>query len=290
MRKTIFLTACLAALFSCEVKDTGADIDLSGYTRFDVDLEAVSMPGASPEQRVWKEGDMIGVFGSEQGDNVGFYLKDASEGKIVAEFYGPLVKGDCLIAYFPYDRSVEKTTEGLSCELASVQVYNSENSALQQFLSYSNRAFAVLDDNDEFHFAYPFGMLEVVIALDEAIMISGATLVGQRPLSGKFMVDESLNINQTDVSYGKIDLDFAGGEILSKQDEEYAVLRFVLPPASYSAGELLLEIDVKDGDDMEVNLGDVDVRRIDCSSFSVSTITVGVSDIPELDIKDGYLE
>jgi hypothetical protein len=85
-------------------------------------------------------------------------------------------------------------------------------------------------------------------------------------------------------------LDFNGQEILSREGEMCAVLRFVLPPATYPEGELVLQIQEKDGDIMEVQLEQVEVNRIDCSSFQISSVTVGLSDIPELDIKDGYLE
>ena len=134
--------SCLAVLFACEVKDNGADIDLSGYTRFSVDMEEITL-GDFPGQRVWQDGDMIGVFGSEQGTNVGFFLKEASEGKTVAEFYGPLVKGSQVVAYFPYNRSVAMENGGLPCELATVQVFDKEQSAQSQFLAYSSRASTV---------------------------------------------------------------------------------------------------------------------------------------------------
>ena len=289
MKKIIILMSCLAVLFACEVKDNGADIDLSGYTRFSVDMEEITL-GDFPDQRAWQDGDMIGVFGSEQGTNVGFFLKEASEGKTVAEFYGPLVKGSQVVAYFPYNRSVAIENGGLPCELAQVQVFDKEQSAQLQFLAYSSRAFAVLDNNEELHFAYPFGVLEVVVALDEAILMTGAKLSGVNPISGKFIIDAVGGISTTDLSCKNITLDFKGQEILSREGEQCAVLRFVLPPDAYSEGELVLQIQEKDGDIMEVHLEQVDVNRIDCSSFQISSVTVGLSDIPELDIKDGYLE
>ena len=290
MKKIIILISCLAVLFACEVKDNGADINLSGYTRFRVDMEEISFPGDFPDQRVWHEGDMIGVFGSEQGTNVGFFLKEASEGETVAEFYGPLVKGAQITAYFPYNRSVQMENGGLPCELAAVQVFDKQRSAQAQFLAYSSRAFAVLDNNDELHFTYPFGVLEVVVALDEAIIMTGAKLAGTAPISGKFIVGAGNGISTTDLSYNDITLDFNGQEIPSREGQQCAVLRFILPPALYSEGDLVLQIQEKDGDIMEVQLEQVDVKRIDCSSFQISSVTVGVADIPELDIKDGYLE
>ena len=290
MKQTIILMACLTTFLSCEVKDNGTDIDLSGYTRFNVDMEAISMSGDLTEQRAWNEGDMIGVFGSDQGDNVGFYLKEDSQGKTVADFYGPVVKGADIIAYFPYSRTVEKEAEGLPCELASQQILDTDQSSLEHFLAYSTRAFASLDDNKEFHFAYPLGMLEVVIGLDETIVMTGASLTGSLPISGRFLVNAGLSVSATDLASEYISLDFNGQEIYSKVGDEYAVLRFVIPPALYSAGDLILKLQEKNGEVMEVQLGHVTVERVDCSSFSVSSITVGVSDIPELDINDGYLE
>ena len=248
------------------------------------------MPGELPDQKVWQEGDMIGVFGSEQGTNVGFFLKKSSEGETIAEFYGPLVKGTQITAYFPYGRSVEMEAGGLPCELASVQTFDKDQSAQLHFLKYSSRAFAVTDNDDVLHFAYPFGVLEVVVALDEMIVMTGAKLSGVRPISGKFIIDAGYGISPTDLSYRDISLDFNGAEIPSREGDECAVLRFVLPPASYSDGDLVLQIQENDGGIMEVQLGQVEVQRIDCSSFQISSVTVGLADIPELDIKDGYLE
>lgn len=290
MRRTIFLTICLAALFSCEMKDKGTDIDLSGYTVFNVDMEAITVSGGTAEQKIWEPGDMIGVFGSEQGENAGFYLKQSSEGKTVAEFYGPLVRGSQVMAYFPYDKAVTAEKDCLPCELPSVQTYDPQKTALQHFLTYSTRAFATLDENEMFHFAYPFGILEVVVALDAPITMTGASLSGQKPLSGKFLVDGQNALLPTDLSVESLNLDFGGKAFSSKEGGENAVLRFVLPPASYGEGDLALAINIKDDADMEVILDQVQVERVDCSSFTVSSVTVSLSDIPGLDIKDGYLE
>ena len=290
MRKTIFLTMCLAALFSCEMKDNGTDIDLSGYTVFKVDMEAITIDGDISGQRVWKQGDMIGVFGSEQGDNAGFYLKQASDGKTVAEFYGPLVKGDNVRACFPYDRSMAAERGGLPCELAPTQLYDPQKTALEHYLTYSTRAFATLDDNNEFHFAYPYGILEVVIALDEPVIMTGARLSGQGPLSGKFLMDAGNELVATDISQNGLSLDFGGKEYSSKDGARNAAMYFVLPPAVYAAGELTLEIDVKGEASMAVLLDQIDVHRVDCSEFSVTSVAVNLSDIPGLEIKDGYLE
>lgn len=290
MKKIIILLSCLAVFFACEVKDNGADINLSGYTRFRVDMEEISMHGEFPDQKIWQEGDMIGVFGSEQGTNVGFFLKEASEGETVAEFYGPLVKGTQITAYFPYGRSVAMEAGGLPCELASEQNFDKGQSAQSQFLTYSTRAFAVLDNDDVLHFAYPFGVLEVEVALDEMIVMTGAKLRGRNPISGKFIVDAGVGVSPTGLSYKDISLNFNGMEVPSREGDECAVLRFVVPPAFYSDGDLVLQIQENDGNMMEVQLGQVEVQRIDCSSFEVASVTVGLSDIPELDIKDGYLE
>lgn len=290
MKRTIILMLCLAALISCEMKDRGTDIDLSGHTVFNVDMEAISMAGDFPEQRVWKQGDMIGVFGSEQGENVGFYLKEASQGGTIAEFYGPLVKGDQIKAYFPYDRALVAEPEGLPCELAAIQTYDPRRTALQHFLAYSSRAFAVMDASKALHFAYPFGMLEIIVAMDEPVLMTGASLLGQNFISGKFLVDESCQITSTDLSLNRITLDFEGKEVWSREEQECAVLHFLLPPAYYAAGNLTLELNVKEGQNIAVQLEELFVERVDCSEFSVTSITVGLADIPELDIKDGYLE
>jgi hypothetical protein len=161
---------------------------------------------------------------------------------------------------------------------------------MQHFLACSTRAFAVLDAADQLHFSYPFGVLEITMAMDEPVLMSGASLSSRNFISGMFLIDQMCGAMPTELSVRRISLDFGGAELWSRTKEECAVLRFVLPPAHYVPGDLMLEIDVKDGDDIAILLEEVSVERVDCSEFSVTSITVGLADIPELDIKDGYLE
>ena len=162
MKKAIYISACAAVLISCEVKDQGTDIDVSGHTIFRVDMEAVTF--GDTQEKIWAEGDMIGVFGSEQGSNVGFYLKESSEGESVAEFYGPLVKGSSIRAYFPYEKGIETGVDGIPCALASVQEYSADATALTHFMKYSTRAFAVLDDR-----IIQEGRKQLILELDERL-------------------------------------------------------------------------------------------------------------------------
>lgn len=290
MRRSILYTAiCATLLLSCEMKDKGTDIDLSGHTIFKVDMEGISFGGLS-EDRVWKDGDMIGVFGSEQGDNEGFYLKTSFEGETVAEFYGPLVKGELIRAYFPYDKTLKDGVNGIPCTLSSVQAYDSQKNSVEFFKDCSRTAFAVLDETGEFHFKYPFGIIEIIMALDAPVEMTGASLSGRSPVSGVFEINEQGLPVPTDVSQNVITLDFGGAVVPSKDSEDPAVLRFVLPPAFYFAGDLSLEVNVQDGQDFIVLLGDVAVERVDCSDFTVSSTIVTLSDIPGLEVEDGYLE
>lgn len=290
MRKSIlYTTLCAALLLSCEMKDNGTDIDLSGHTIFKVDMEEIFF-GGLPEDRVWQEGDMIGVFGSEQGENEGFYLKTSSEGETIAEFYGPLVKGNTIRAYFPYDRTLKGGVNGIPCSLSPVQGYDPLKNSVEFFKDCSRMAFAVLDETGEFHFRYPFGILEINMALDEPVAMTGASLSGKNPVSGVFEINEQGLPVPTDVSQNVITLDFGGAVVPSDDSGVPAILRFVLPPAYYFAGDLSLEVNVQDGQDFIVLLEDVAVERVDCSDFTVSSTTVTLSDIPGLEVEDGYLE
>lgn len=290
MRKSIlYTTICAALLLSCEMKDKGTDIDLSGYTTFKVDMEEISF-GSLPEDRVWQEGDMIGVFGSEQGENEGFYLKTSSEGETIAEFYGPLIKGNTIRAYFPYDGTLKDGVNGIPCNLSPVQAYDPQKNSVEFFKDCSQMAFSILDETGKFYFRYPFGILEIHMALDTPVYMTGATLSGKNPVSGVFEINEQGLPVPTDVSQNVITLDFDGAVVPSDDSGVPAVLRFVLPPAFYFAGELSLEVNVRDGHDFIVQLEDVTVERVDCSDFTVASITVGLSDIPGLEVEDGYLE
>ena len=241
---------------SCTREDTGADIDTSGYTLFEVSMDDLLLNTASPYQLPWKEGDRIGVYGSESGDNAGFWLKESGEGKTVAEFYGPVVRGELITAYYPWSSTYEAEVDRMPVDLAHVQTYSTDVSPVSQFLLYSDMAFARMDVDGMLAFCYPFGILRVTVALDEPVYMTGACLESDTGIAGRMEVS----------------------------------LLFVLPAARYAAGSLSVSLSLTGGEKIQVSLGEVDVPKVSASDFMVADVVVATSGIPVLDVEDGYFE
>ncbi len=287
MKLIIVSMITLSVFSSCRKADTGADIDTSGYTFFDVNMESLAIDETS--EKTWREGDRIGVFGSEAGTNVGYYLRTASEGNTVAEFYGPLVKGESIRAYYPYTGALDADYSNIPCELPSLQDYEPSLSATEWFKAHTTRVFASLEDGI-LRFTYPFGILRITVAMDESLALTGAKLSSYQDIAGIFGIDENGRLLPTSLSSDSILLDFDGSVHKSHTDGKFIELMFMLPPATYDAGELVLTLSVQDADAMTIKLHALEIRRITSSDFTIEDILVGTSDIPDLDVETGYIE
>ena len=286
-----FMIMLLALVsLSCTREDTGADIDTSGYTLFEVSMDDLLLDTASPYQLPWKEGDRIGVYGSESGDNAGFWLKESGEGKTVAEFYGPVVRGELITAYYPWSSTYEAEVDRMPVDLAHVQTYSTEVSPVSQFLLYADMAFARMDVDGMLAFCYPFGILRVTVALDEPVYMTGACLESYTGIAGRMEVSPDGMAVPTDVSSRTITLDFSGNVVESADGNGNASLLFVLPAARYAAGSLSVSLSLTGGEKIQVSLGEVDVPKVSASDFMVEDVVVATSGIPALDVEDGYFE
>ena len=276
--------------FACTKEDTGADIDTSGYTLFEVSMDELLLDPDSPQSLYWKEGDRIGVYGSESGTNAGFWLKESGEGKSVAEFYGPLVKGSIITAYYPWSSTYDATVGRMPVDLSSVQVYDPQATAESQFLKYATMAFARMDAAGVLDFSYPFGMIRVTVTLDEPVYITAAGLRSSDGIAGRLEVVTGESVVPVDVSESGITLDFQGQEVPSVSGTGDAGFLFVVPAASYEKGSLEVSLSLKGGEEIIVSLDATDVPKVSASDFQVADVVVGVSSIPALDIENGYLE
>ena len=97
----ILSVTCHLASCSADGEKDMFDVPHTGYTLFEADFEAVQM-GIDQFEGLWDKNLAIGVFGSESGVNEKYTLKNAYDGKAAGEFYGPVVKGERVMAYYPY--------------------------------------------------------------------------------------------------------------------------------------------------------------------------------------------
>lgn len=276
----ICLSACVKT-----TPDSGADIDKDGYTFFSVDIENLAIGNASIPGS-WNAGDRIGVFGSESGSNVPYYLKRGGEGLQAAAFYGGLVKGNVL-AYAPFDQTV--SSAAIPCELARVQRFQAGADKAAWFLQYNPRTFAARGEDGVLHFHYPFGLMSISFEFVEPIDVQAITLKSTGGLSGWLEADWSGAVRPGALAHKDISLDLGGGVVSSKTDAAFTEFLFVLPPAVYAAGELSLTV-VTPSEEMSLSLKELEVKRVDNTHFPVTSVVVTSSDLPGFDKVDGYLE
>ena len=125
MRKiTIAIISTVCLLTSCSVENGKDifDVPYSGYTLFEADFEAVDMRGERTDF-LWDIETGIGVFGSEEGVNEKFTLKKAYDDKAFGEFYGPLVSGNKIMAYYPYSEGLSLYDGNLPYSLSPYQTF-----------------------------------------------------------------------------------------------------------------------------------------------------------------------
>lgn len=287
MKKYIIPIAvcCLCACVNL-TPDTGEDIDRSGHTLFSVDIENLSI-GEAPVPGSWNAEDRIGIFGSDSGNNVPYYLKKGGEGLQAAAFYGGLVKGNVL-AYAPYEESA--SSAAVLCSLERVQEYQENADKTGFFLRYNSRTFAVASSEEGIlHFKYPMGLLCVRFEFVDPVDILAITLKGKVGISGTLEAGWDGEVKPSALSHKEISLDLGGNAVSSKTGDRFNEFLFVLPPAVYAAGDLSLSVVTTD-DEMLLGIHEIEIKRVEKESFPVTNIVVRSSDIPAYGKEDGYLE
>lgn len=285
--KKYIIPIVLCCLCACNkvTPDTGDDIDKSGHTLFSVDIENLSL-GQVKVPGKWESGDQIGVFGSESGSNLPYYLKRGGEGLQAAAFYGGLVKGKVL-AYAPYDQTA--SSPAVLCNLERVQQYEPDVDKTTWFLRYNPRTFAALGEDGVLHFTYPMGLLSVRFEFKEVIEIQEIILSSTQGISGTLEADWSGTVQPSALSHKDIALDLGGEIIPSKVGGTFSEFLFVLPPAVYADEALTLNV-LTTGEEMVLPMRQLEIKRVESSDFPVCSVVVTSSDLPGYEKEDGYLE
>ena len=248
-------------------------VDNSGYTLLTADMETLLLEN---ETRVWPEDAYIGVYGSEQGENECYTIKDQSAGLASAVFYGPVVKGK-IAAYYPYDPSYIGNAEGMPVVLEDEQVYNKEYDALAHFQAYTSKAFGYMQDG-KLGFVYPNGILHLKVKTYEVLNIKGITLSSaSNKLAGLGIVRNDGTTEMTESAAQKVHLDCSEG-VLSKNGEEYSDFYFAVAPGVYEDLEISLELDEEAPFVRKVP--SLEVKRVSAEDFAVTSVTVTTSGGP----------
>lgn len=265
----ISLLTCLLAACTKQVPAPKEDFSREGFTLLTADIEALRL--GEGQARKWVEGDAIGLFGSEQGKNERYLLREADRGLANGTFYGPLVKGSSAAAYFPWERSFSGSAEGLSAQLSADQHYDAAKGPEQQFLTYCPTAFAFLTDGT-FKFRYPFGMLEVLINLEDQLTILSVSLTDNaQPLAGQAVVSAD-GVSLAEGAWNTLSLDC--GEGVSIRDGS-ALRPFYLVLPAGNRSNLTLQLSIKgETEPMNVQLKELNIPRIETTRFTIGSVIV----------------
>ncbi|MBR0246411.1 MAG: hypothetical protein IJQ61_08055 [Bacteroidales bacterium] len=271
--KKVYLMALALVFATCtkEVKSTLPDVDYEGFTVLEARIESLLI--GEGDGRTWEEGAAIGVFGSEKGYNEKYLLRSADASLSEALFYGPRVSGKEISAYFPYQSSASGAAEALTLVLASNQTYDESAGAKEFFLRYCPTAYAFLEGN-ALNFQYPFGLLEVKIALEETLFVNEITCSSASvPVSGIAAIDRR-GYAFTPGAGEQLSLSFS--EAVSSRMEDGSVRSFylVLAPGEYT--DLTLSIGIE-GEQNPILIAPslLSVPRISAVDFSLASVFVG---------------
>lgn len=275
MRYTVL--AVLSAIFilsSCSKDKDIFDVSIDGYTLFKADFEDIDIAGEKSSY-VWKMEKGIGVFGSESGVNAKYVLKKAYDGKAEGEFYGPNVSGDTIKAYYPYNEKFALDEGKLAYKLSANQVYNHENTLLQQFDKYAGYAYAFKDQGNGLKFHYASGLLSVELELPEVVTLTKMQLSGAKNnLAGMGRLAPDMSLNFAAGGLNSVDVELPDMP-LSKQNDILSAFPIVLPAGTYR--DLNLVINTKEKDDIMVRLDSLEIVRVTAGDFIITEVTVGTN-------------
>ena len=287
MRKiTIAIISTVCLLTSCSVENGKDifDVPYSGYTLFEADFEAVDMRGERTDF-LWDIETGIGVFGSEKGVNKKFTLKKAYDDKAFGEFYGPLVSGNKIMAYYPYSEGLSLYDGNLPYSLSPYQTFNPEVSLLEHFLGYAGYAYAFSENDNILRFGYASGLLTIEVAFVEPVTITSLELTGTDTcLSGNGKVNSDMTVSIGNSGSKTLKVDFGDG-VLSLSENKAATYPVVLHAGKYENIKLVLKT-VEMGD-IVCELDPFTIERISADDYKVTELVVKVRALGGFEVVGG---
>ena len=280
----ILSITCLLASCSADGEKDMFDVDRTGYTLFEADFEAVDMDGDNFEG-VWDKDLAIGVFGSEAGENVKYTLKNAYDGKTSGEFYGPVVKGEQIMAYYPYSEGYALYDGGMSYTLSSTQVYVSANTLLEHFCANAGCAFAFNNSDNKLKFGYAVGLLSIKFGFNNPINITAIELVSENNnIAGVAKLNPDMSVAFGAGAVKAVGVNFGQG-ILSKNDDGFAQYPVVLAAGQYESLKLIVK--AEGYDDIICDLDPFEIERISVGDYKLTEVVVSVGGLGGFEIEGG---
>ena len=280
----ILSITCLLASCSADGDKDMFDVDRTGYTLFEADFEAVDMDGDNFEG-VWDKDIAIGVFGSEAGENVKYTLKNAYDVKTSGEFYGPVVKGDRIMAYYPYSEDYALYEGGMSFTLPSTQVYVSENTLLEHFCANAGYAFAFNNSDNKLKFGYAAGLLSIKFGFNNPINITAIELVSENNnIAGVAKLNPDMSVAFGAGAVKTVCIDFGQG-IWSQENGVFAQYPVVLAAGYYE--DVKLVIKAEGYDDLICQLDPFEIERISVGDYKLTEVVVSINGLGGFEIEGG---
>ena len=287
MRYTLIaILSGLCFLTSCTV-DGGKDIfdvPQAGYTLFEADFEDIDIAG-DKLNALWDKDLAIGVFGSKSGENEKYTLKNAFDGKAAGEFYGALVEGGQIMAYYPYSENFSLYDGTLTYSLASIQAYDSSRSLLEQFCVYAGYAYAFNHSDNKFSFGYVSGLLSIEVGFEVPVVVTAIELISEnKSLAGvgKVMPDMTVVIGAGGVK--KIVMECAEG-VISKSEGVFVKYPIVLPAGTYEGVTLVIR--AEGVDDIACRLDPFEIEPVTAGAYKVTEFVVGTGALGGFEIVGG---
>lgn len=288
MTKRLFcIVMVFIAAVSCSKDNTADEPVIEGHSLFYADVETLAFWSGNDYDHMWLEGESIGIYASEQGDNFEYTLKRAYYGATGdVEFYGPKVKGDVIMAYYPYDADIEAMLGRFPVSVTNVQTYDPD--VYKQFLSMTG-VFARYDmyDDGKLHFEYPLGCMAVTI--DYPITVVSMTLECEsRNLAGRGYIDENLNLEMSSTGARSIRLDC--GEGVESTADDKKTFHIMLPPGTYPERDLTLTVEaLPASDSFMLKMKALEVKRVSILDNDIVTVDIG-GELPGFDIGTNPLD
>lgn len=267
----ICLLICLPAACTKSVPAAKEDFSTEGYTLLNADIETLLLGDGA--LRRWDEDAAIGVYGSDQGQNERYRLRKADAGLESGEFYGPLVKGSVVAAYYPFNASVAGSAESMYAYLSASQSFAAGVEAQEQFLLYCPMAYAFLGGG-KLSFRYPCGLLKVTLCLEETLHVLSVSLTdGAAPLAGPMHVTPegtSLDVGQ---GAHTIALDCGAGIPTKDASGQFQPFYLVLLAGDYT--HLTLNVNTREeASPIVCSLASLRIPRIDAANFSMGAVSI----------------
>ena len=280
----ILSITCLLASCSADGDKDMFDVHQTGYTLFEADFEAVDMGGDNFEG-VWDKDIAIGVFGSAAGENVKYTLKNAYDGKAAGEFYGPVVKGDRIMAYYPYSEGYALYEGGMTYALPSTQGYVSENTLLEHFCANAGYAFAFNNSDNKLKFGYASGLFLIKIGFKNPIKVTAIELVSENNnIAGVAKLNPDMSVEFGAGAVKTVCIDFGQG-IWSQENGVLAQYPVVLAAGYYE--DVKLVIKAEGYDDLICQLDPFEIERISVGDYKLTEVVVSINGLGGFEIEGG---